>query len=47
MKDLVNTLGVYEKKRNKYPMLEDFMPVLSDFYGKITKESRSMFEIKK
>lgn len=47
MKDLVETLGAYEKKRNKYPTLESYMPVLIDFYTGVAKESESMFEINK
>ena len=46
MKGLVETLGVYEKNRNKYPTLESYMPVLEDFYTRVAKESESMFEIK-
>jgi hypothetical protein len=46
MKDLVETLGAYEKNRGKYPTLESYIPVLIDFYNEIAKESESMFEIK-
>lgn len=46
MKGLVETLGVYEKNRDKYPSLESYMPVLADFYKQVAKESESMFEIK-
>lgn len=46
MKGLVETLGIYEKNRNKYPTLESYMPVLIDFYNGVAKESESMFEIK-
>jgi hypothetical protein len=46
MKDLVESLGVYEKNRDKYPALESYMPVLVDFYNGVAKESESMFEIK-
>ena len=46
MKDLVETLGIYEKNRNKYPTLYRFMPVLIDFYKGVAKDSESMFEIK-
>ncbi|MCX6285886.1 MAG: DUF4932 domain-containing protein [Bacteroidetes bacterium] len=46
MKGLVETLGVYEKNRNKYPTLESYMTVLADFYNRVATESGSMFEIK-
>jgi hypothetical protein len=46
MKGLVETLGVYEKNRDKYPTLESYMPVLADFYNHVAGESESMFEIK-
>lgn len=47
MKGLVETLGDFEKNRDKYPTLESYLPVLADFYNKVAKESESMFEIKK
>lgn len=47
MKGLVETLGTYEKNRDKYPTLESYIPVLSDFYKKVAEESDSLFEIKK
>ena len=46
MKGLVETLGVYEKNRTKYPTLESYLPVLADFYNRVATESESMFEIK-
>jgi hypothetical protein len=46
MKALVESLGVYEKNRAKYPTIESYMPVLADFYSRVAKESASMFEIK-
>jgi len=46
MKDLVESLGVYEKNRNKYPTLDSYMPVIIDFYNGVSKESESMFEIR-
>jgi Domain of unknown function (DUF4932) len=46
MKGLVETLGIYEKNRNKYPTLESYMLVLIDYYNGVAKESESMFEIK-
>ena len=46
MKGLVESLGVYEKNRAKYPTLESYLPVLADFYNKVAKESGSMFDIK-
>lgn len=46
MKELVETLGVYEKNRNTYPTLESYMPVLIDFYNGVAKKSESMFDIK-
>jgi hypothetical protein len=46
MKDLVETLGVYEKNRDKYPTLESYMPVLADFYNGVAQKSGSMFDIK-
>jgi hypothetical protein len=46
MKDLVETLGIYEKNREKYPTLESYLPVLADFYTSMAKESESMFDIK-
>ncbi len=46
MKGLVESLGVYEKNRNKYPTLESYMPTLIDFYNGVAKESDSMFKIK-
>lgn len=47
MKGLVETLGTYEKNRDKYPTLESYIPVLSDFYKKVAEESDSLFEINK
>ncbi len=47
MKGLVETLGTYEKNRDKYPTLESYIPVLSDFYKNVAEESDSLFEIKK
>jgi len=46
MKGLVESLGVYEKNRIRYPTLESYMPALADYYNKVAKESESMFEIK-
>jgi hypothetical protein len=46
MKELVETLGVYEGNRNTYPTLESYMPVLVAFYDGVAKKSESMFEIK-
>jgi hypothetical protein len=46
MKGLVESLGFYEKNRNKYPTLESYMPVLIDYYNKVLKDSELMFEIK-
>ncbi len=46
MKDLVESLGIYEKNRNMYPTLDSYIPVLAEFYIKVAKESDSMFEIK-
>lgn len=46
MKGLVESLGIYEKNRNKYPTIESYMSVLADFYNGVAKESESMFEIK-
>jgi|WetSurMetagenome_2_1015567.scaffolds.fasta_scaffold40366_3 hypothetical protein len=46
LKELVESLGVYEKNRDKYPTLESYVPVLADFYNKVAKESEAMFEIK-
>jgi len=46
MKGLVESLGVYEKNRDKYPTLESYLPVLIDFYNGIARESGKMFEIK-
>jgi len=45
MKGLVETLGVYEKRRDKYPTLESYLPVLVEFYKGVAKESESMFKI--
>ncbi|MEA4918426.1 DUF4932 domain-containing protein [Proteiniphilum sp.] len=47
MQELVNLLYDYENNRSKYPTLENFMPVIVDFYDKIAKESETMYEIKK
>lgn len=47
IKDLVNCLGDYEAKREKYPTLESYMPVLVDFYNKTADNSGSLFNIKK
>ena len=46
MKEMVETLGLYEKERIKHPTLESYMPVLADFYNRVAKESETMFEIK-
>jgi hypothetical protein len=46
MKGLVETLGVYETNRDKYPTLESYIPVLVEFYKNVAKESETMFEIK-
>jgi hypothetical protein len=46
IKDLVESLGVYEKNRNTYPTLESYMPVLIDFYNGLASKSESMFELK-
>lgn len=46
IKELVDCLGEYENKRDKYPTLESYMPVLIDFYNRIAKNTESMFEIK-
>ena len=46
MKELVELLGDYEKNRSKYPTLESYMPVIAEFYTKVTKESETKFEIK-
>ena len=46
IKGLVESLGVYEKNRTRYPTLESYLPVLVDFYKKVAKESGSMFDIK-
>lgn len=46
IKGLVESLGVYEKNRSKYPALQSYMPALIVFYNQVAKESESMFEIK-
>lgn len=46
IKGLVESLGVYEKNRNKYPTLQSYMPILITFYNEVAKESELMFEIK-
>ncbi len=46
IKELVESLGVYEKNRNKYPTLQSYMPVLVALYYKVAIESKLMFEIK-
>jgi hypothetical protein len=43
MNDLAEILEVYEKNRIKYPTLENYLPVLADFYNGVAKESEAMF----
>ncbi|HNW72392.1 MAG TPA: DUF4932 domain-containing protein [Bacteroidales bacterium] len=45
IKGLVETLGIYEKNRDRYPTLEHYVPVLVDFYNGVVVKSVSMFEI--
>jgi len=47
IKDLVNVLHDYETNREKYPTLENFMPVIVDFYNNVAKENETRYEIKR